>query len=309
MRKNFIGSLELLLAAIIWGFAFVAQTEGADNIPVFTFNFSRSIIAAAFLGALLVIIKAFSKRKVDMTPSPASMRESIIGGVACGVALFVATSFQQYGISLYPEGAAASGRAGFITAIYVILVPLVSIFIGKKIHALILLGALIAVGGMYLLCFGQGLGNLYLGDLFVFLCAVSFCGHILVINKFTKNVNGITLSCIQFLTMAVLSAIAMLIFEPLDFSSVKESILPVLYLGIMSSGVAYTLQIVGQSNTEPTIASIVMSLESVFAAVGGWLLLGERLSAKELFGCALVFVAIIVAQIPEFISNKANNKT
>ncbi len=308
MKKNLIGSLELLLAAIIWGFAFVAQTEGADNIPVFTFNFSRSIIAAAFLGALLLLTKAFSKRKVDMPPSPASMKESIIGGVACGVALFVATSFQQYGISLYPEGAAASGRAGFITAIYVILVPLVSIFAGRKIHPLILLGALVAVGGMYLLCFGQGLTNLYLGDLFVFLCAVSFCGHILVINKFTKNVKGITLSCIQFLTMAILSLIAMLIFEPFDFSSIKEAILPVLYLGIMSSGVAYTLQIVGQSNTEPTIASIVMSLESVFAAVGGWLLLSERLRTKELLGCALVFVAIIVAQIPEFISNKANNK-
>lgn len=297
--KNALGSIALLFAAIIWGFAFVAQTSGAENIPTFTFNFLRSYIAFFFLSVLIGLI---SIKKTDIIPRKKdSVKSLLTGGICCGIALFVATSFQQYGIGLYPENAGASGRSGFITALYVVLVPCVSALIfRKRIHPFVWCGVIIAVFGMYLLCFGSGISNLYLGDLMIFLCALSFCGHILVVDYFVAKNNGILLSCIQFFTMGTLSLVTMLIFETPSWNLVLDSILPILYLGIMSSGVAYTLQVVGQKHTDPTVASILMSLESVFAVIGGWLLLNERLSQKELFGCALVFLAIIVAQIPGF---------
>lgn len=301
--KKAFGSISLLIAAIIWGFAFVAQTSGAASIPTFTFNFLRSYIAFIFLG---IFIALASVKKPDMIPkTKASKKDLIIGGICCGIALFVATSFQQYGISLYPEGAGASGRSGFITALYVVLVPCFSALIFRRaIHPLVWCGVIVAVIGMYLLCFGGGISKIYIGDIMIFLCALSFCGHILVIDHFAKKSNGILLSCIQFFTMGTLSLISMLIFESPDFNAVLDSMLPILYLGIMSSGVAYTLQVVGQKHTEPTVASILMSLESVFAVIGGWLILGEKLSERELIGCFMVFVAIIVSQVPGFIKKK-----
>lgn len=303
MSKKILGSIELLIAAIIWGFAFVAQTSGAETIPTFTFNCLRSFIAVAFLALLCFGI---SLKKPDFLPKTRESRKGlIIGGVCCGVALFTATSFQQYGIGLYPSDAGASGRAGFITALYVVIVPCITaLLLRRKVHGLIWLGGLIAVLGMYMICFSEGLGAVYLGDLMVLICSLCFCVQILLIDHFVAKNNGILLSTVQFLTMGVLSLIFMLIFERPSLSAIMQSLLPLLYLGIMSSGVAYTLQIVGQKNTEPAVASIIMSFESVFALIGGWLILGEKLSGTELIGCALVFVAIIVAQAPGFIKKK-----
>lgn len=302
--KKAFGSISLLLAAIIWGFAFVAQTSGAETIPTFTFNFLRSYIAVIFLGAVIGI--ASIKDHGIIPRDKSSKRSLIIGGICCGIALFIATSFQQYGISLYPASAGASGRSGFITALYVVLVPCVSALIfRRRIHPLVWIGVIVAVVGMYLLCFGGGLEKLYIGDIMVFFCALSFCGHILVVDHFVEKNNGILLSCLQFLTMGTLSLISMLIFEDPSLDAILDSLIPLLYLGIMSSGVAYTLQLVGQKHTDPTVASILMSLESVFAVIGGWMILGERLTARELIGCSLVFLAIIVAQAPGF---KKKNK-
>lgn len=297
--KKTLGSIALLITAAIWGFAFVAQTSGAENIPTFTFNFLRSYIAFIFLAVLIALM---SLKKPDIIPRTTESKKAlVIGGICCGIALFVATSFQQYGIGLYPEDAGASGRSGFITALYVVIVPCVSALIfRKRIHIAVWCGVLIAVAGMYLLCFSGGISKLYMGDLMIFLCAISFCGHILVVDHFVKKSNAVLLSCIQFLTMGTLSLISMLIFEDPSIDAIMDSLIPILYLGIMSSGVAYTLQVVGQKHTDPTVASILMSLESVFAVIGGWLILHERLSVKELIGCALVFLAIIVAQTPGF---------
>lgn len=298
-----LGSAELLLAAIIWGFAFVAQTAGASTIPTFTFNCVRSCIASIFLAILLfVVFRASKKRGTPIFLG--KYKDIILGGICCGIALFVATNIQQYGISLYPSGAGASGRSGFITALYVVLVPCFSIFFRRRIHPLVWVGVLVAVAGMYMLCVSGGINSIYKGDIVVFFCALAFCGHILVVDRFVSKANGIALSCIQFLTVGVLSLICMLLFESPRPSELFDAAFPLLYLGIMSSGVGYTLQIVGQKNTEPTVASILMSLESVFAVIGGWLLLGERLSARELTGCALVFLAILIAQAPGFIRKK-----
>ena len=301
--KKIFGSISLLLAAVIWGFAFVAQTSGAKTIPTFTFNFLRSYIAFLFLGNLIAVF-AIKNREI-LPKAKGERKELIIGGILCGIALFTATSFQQYGISLYPEGAGASGRSGFITALYVVIVPCVSALIfRRRIHPFVWCGVVVAIVGMYLLCFSGGLAGVYIGDIMILVCAVCFCGHILLVDRFIDKCNGLLLSYIQFFTMGTLSLIAMLIFEAPDWGEVFKSILPILYLGIMSSGVAYTLQLVGQKHTEPTVASIIMSLESVFAIIGGWLLLHERFSGRELIGCVLVFLAIIIAQAPGFIKKK-----
>ena len=305
--KKLLGSVELFLAAFIWGFGFVAQTAGSEHIPTFTFSFLRSYIAFVFLAVLIFIVSKVQKENT-FPKNSAQLKQALIGGVCCGFVLFVSMNLQQFGIALYTRESAdiaASGRASFITALYVVFVAVVSpIILKQKNHLLVWLGVVISLVGLYLLCFGNGIGGLYVGDISLLLCAITFCGHILTVNHFVKKTNGIILSCIQFFTVGTLSMIAMFIFDTPDWSLVGHSLLPVIYLGIMSSGVAYTLQIVGQANTPPTIASILMSLESVFGVIGGWIVLGEKLSAKELIGCALVFIAIIVAQIPDFLNEK-----
>ncbi len=298
--KNLLGSFILLFASAIWGFAFVAQTTGAESIPAFTFNCLRSYIAFIFLAFLSALVRIKNKELFPKTKE--SKKTLIIGGAVCGTALFVASAFQQYGIGMYPDGASASGRSGFITALYVIWVPIASSLIFKKrIHMLVWTGTLTAAAGMYLLCLGDGISGIYLGDILVLICSLCFVIQILFIDHYAAKTNGLLLSAVQFFTVGTLSFIAMLLFEKPSLSAIIDMALPILYLGIMSSGVAYTLQIVGQKRTEPTIASIVMSFESVFAAVGGALLLNERLTARELIGCLLVFGAIIAAQIPGFI--------
>lgn len=294
--KNIKGSFILLIAALIWGTAFVAQTSGSEIVPTFTFNASRSFIGALFLFILSMV---FSKYSVHKDSSYKASKWPVIGGILCGLVLFFAMGFQQAGIGLYPDGVAASGRAGFLTATYVVMVAVYSQIAGRKIHPLIVLSVVGVICGMYLLCMSGGFSNLYIGDVLEFICAICFTIHILVVDRFSEC-DSIKLSCMQFLTCGVLSLIVALFTEKIDFANILLAIGSILFAGVMSSGVAYTLQMVGQKYAEPAVASIVMSLESVFSVLAGWLILNEVLSNKELIGCVLVFCAVIIAQIPQF---------
>ncbi len=296
--KNVKGALILLIAAFIWGVAFVAQASAADEVGSFTFNASRSFVATIFLSALVLVRRrGKSDKSIDSVPFG---KRLLIGGALCGVALFAASNFQQAGIAMYPDGVAAAGRSGFLTATYVVMVALTSVFFKKRLHPLVLLAALCTVAGMYLLCLSGGFGGIYLGDVMELICAVCFTVHILVIDRFS-SFDSVKLSLTQFVVSGLLSLVCALIFERPHLSDVLSSWVPIVYTGLFSSGIAYTLQMVGQKYAEPAVASITMSLESVFSVLAGWLLLNERLSLRELFGCALVFAAVLIAQTPEFI--------
>lgn len=299
-HNNLKGSLILCTAALIWGLAFVAQSGAADKVPSFTFNALRSFIGAF---ALFVFWKVLNiKQKESFFPKEKGERKNYYkAAVVCGVCLAVSMNLQQFGIAIYPKGAAVEARAGFLTALYVILVPIMSVFLRKKINPFVWVGVLVAIIGVYCLCLGGGITGIYFGDVLLFCCAISFATHILAVDKYVGFTGGIKLSILQFFVVGVISSILSVIFDTVNWQLVLMATPQILYLGIMSSGVAYTLQIVGQKYAEPAVASITMSLESVFAALGGVIISGNMLSVNEVVGCALVFVAIIVAQIPEFI--------
>lgn len=304
--KKTKGTLILLLTALIWGVAFVAQSSAANNIGSFTFNAARSLVAALFLLVFIEMRKAFEKALTEK-PEKADSKRVIIGGLLCGIALFSAVNFQQFGISAYPDGVASSGRAGFLTASYVVMVALCARISGKKLHPIVLLSVVGCVAGMYMLCLSGGFSVIYLGDILVLVLAVFFTAYILVIDHFSK-LDSIKMSCIQFFVCGTLSLIATLIVEKPSMDVLLAAWLPILYAGILSSGVGYTLQMIGQKYAEPAVASIVMSLESVFAALAGWIILNERLSSNELIGCGLVFLSVILAQVPEFIKKGSEVK-
>lgn len=299
--NNLKGSLILITAALIWGLAFVAQSGAAELVPPFTFNALRSFIGA---GALYIFFCLTNiKKKTPFFPKEKGDRKGyFVAALVCGICLAVSINFQQFGIAAYPKGVATEARSGFITALYVILVPIFSVFFRKKVGLAVWLGVIIAIIGVYMLCFSDGISGIYLGDILVLLCAFSFTLHIMSVDKYVSLTGGVKLSIMQFFICGIISAVLALIFEIKDI--VPQNILSaapqILYLGIMSSGVAYTLQIVGQKFAEPAVASISMSLESVFAALGGWIISGKGLSNTEIIGCSLVFVAIIVAQLPQF---------
>ena len=299
--KNIKGSLILLMAAFIWGTAFVAQTSGSQNVGTFTFNASRSFVGAAFLVIVIMVVRLSANKNVKQEITSDEYRPKtkwpIKGGIICGCVLCTAMSLQQYGISIYPKGVAASGRAGFLTATYVVMVSVVSVFMGKKMHWIIGVSVTGCVAGMYLLCMSGGVSGIYLGDVLVFLGAICFTIHILVIDKFS-SADSMKMSCIQFIVIAIISTFAMIFKENITFAGIKAALVPILYAGVLSSGIAYTLQMVGQKYAQPSVASIVMSLESVFAVLAGWIVLGELLKPKEIMGCVLVFAAVILAQVP-----------
>lgn len=299
MKKNrIISNAALLLAAIIWGFAFVSQEQAAKYVEPFTVNGIRSIIGSVILIPLILIMSKQSGRPV-FEKTKKDRKTLLIAGVSCGTLLCIAANFQQFGIALYPAQAAASGRSGFITALYVVLVPVFGVFFKKKVGLPVWISVLLAIIGMYLLCFSGGIGGIYTGDLIVLLCAFAFCMQILCIDRFIDRIDGVKLASIEFFVCGILSLIMMFIFENPDPSAILYAGKHILYLGVMSSGVAYTLQIIGQKYSDnPTVSSIVMSLESVFAAIGGWLLLGEKLTLREIIGCVIMFSAIIIAQLP-----------
>jgi len=302
MQKNGIRNTGMLfLAALIWGFAFVAQSAGMDYVGPFTFNAVRCVIGAIVLVPVALLYKPENREngstKVEKGNNKTSWfqrnKTLLLGGSSCGVFLGVATNLQQLGIL-----STSVGKAGFLTALYIVLVPVAGLFFKKKCGATVWVGVICSFLGLYLLCMTEGSFSLAIGDWFLLGCAVVFTGHILVIDYFAPKVNGVWMSCIQFFVAGIISAIPMLCTETPTLESIFAAKLPILYAGVMSCGVAYTLQILGQKNYNPTIAVLILSLESCFSVLGGFLILGETLSARELFGCGLMFVAIILAQLP-----------
>lgn len=282
MSKQLRNSLLLFIAALIWGVAFVAQSSGMDYIGPFTFTFLRNVIGAAVLLPLAI----FSKEKSE------DNKTLIISAVLCGIALGVASSLQQYGI-VYTT----AGKAGFLTALYIIMVPIFGIFLKEKCPLTVWIAVAAAVAGVYLLCIKEGF-TINRGDIFEFLCAVVFTIHIIIISKFSNKINAYRFSCIQFVTAGLVALVLMLIFnESVSWQTVKAAWLPLLYTGVMSSGVAFTLQTIGQRDLNPTVAAIIMSLESCISAIAGWIILGQTLTAREITGCAIMFAAIILAQL------------
>lgn len=290
MKKQLKGSLALLCGTFIWGSAFIAQSVGMDLIGPFTFQAIRCALAVIFL-FLMTLVFDF---KIGMTKSLAKWKNKqlwIAGGV-CGAALFVAASLQQVGL-IYTD----PGKAGFLTAMYIVLVPMLGIFIHKKPGLNAVFSVALALVGLYLLSF-MGVSTINVGDLLMIGCALAFAVQILLIDRFAQDLDGLRLNCVQALVVAVLSLPWMLLTEELDMSNILACWLPLGFAGILSMGVAYSLQIVGQKNLEPTTASLIMSLESVFAALGGWLILHDTMTAWELCGCGLVFAGVILSQLP-----------
>lgn len=285
----------LFLAAFFWGTTFVAQSIGADHVGAYTYLAGRSWIAVVFLTPVVYAFDRFHDRRGTDNRRPrtdADRRKLIVAGLISGTALCAASAAQQIGVAY-----TTASKAGFITALYVVLVPILSIFLKRRPSVHIWGCVVLALGGMYLLCITPGALRLELGDAYELACALLFAVQILVVAHFSPLVDGVRLSRMQFFVVAVLSTVLMFVFETPTREAVWAALPAIAYAGIFSSGIAYTLQILGQENVNPTVASLVMSLESVFSALSSWLVLGERLSARELLGAALMFIAIVLAQI------------
>ena len=301
--KQMTGTLILLMAAFIWGTAFVAQSSASGSVSSFTFNAARSFVACAFLFIFTGIRSLVHKQ------SKVGIKKILTGGICCGIPLFVASNLQQFGLAVYPDGVAASGRAGFLTATYVVMVALCAGFLRKKRpHPLLWIAVAGCLTGMYFLCLSGGFSGFYLGDALELGCALFFTVQILMVDRFSK-IDSVKMCCAQFFVCGILSGLGMIFFETPSLSSLSGAWVEILYVGLMSSGIAYTLQMAGQKRTEPAVASIVMSLESVFAALAGWLILNEKLQPIELLGCGLVFASVILAQVPGFIKASMRSVT
>lgn len=286
----------LALTAFIWGVAFVAQSVGMDYVGPFTFNAVRSLLG----GLVLLPFIAFRDRRngrnngaaaVDGKEAGGLNRTLLAGGVLCGLALCVASSLQQIGI-----GYTTVGKAGFITAMYIVIVPVLGIFLKKRTGILVWISVALAAAGLYFLCMTESF-SIGKGDLYVLACAVVFSVHILLIDAYSPRVDGVKLSCLQFLVCGVIAGMAALIWEKPDMTAILAAWAPILYAGVLSCGVAYTLQVIGQKGMNPTVASLILSLESLFSVLAGWILLGQRLSLREITGCILMAAAIILAQL------------
>lgn len=287
-KDNMRSNVWLLLAAIIWGVAFVAQSDAMNYVGALTFNGGRF-----FLGALVLLpLVMVNQHKLGREGRAQQRKPLLIGGLLCGTALAIATALQQYGLI-----ETSAGKAGFLTALYVVLVPMIGLLFKRKVPFTVWIGAVVAVAGMYLLCINETF-TLAVSDILILLCAVAFSVQITLVSHFSPQVDGVTLSCIEFFVAGALNMIPALFVEHNHIPSLMAAWLPLLYTGVLSSGVAYTLQMLGQKHAHPAIASLIMSLESVFAALAGWWILGDLLSARELWGSVLMFAAVILAQIP-----------
>lgn len=296
MKQQIKSSLILLLTATIWGVAFVAQSVGMEYIGPFTFNAIRCVLGGLVLIPVILVLK--KKKETGAENQEKEDKKTLwAGGIACGVILCIASNLQQFGIM-----EASVGKSGFFTALYIVMIPVIGIFIGKRPGIKLWFCVALAVVGMYLLCMKDGSFTIERADIMLLLCALAFSFHILVVDYFSPKVDGVKMSCIQFFVCGVLSAVGMLFTETPDISNIQAAWLPLLYAGLLSCGVGYTLQIVGQKGINPVIASLIMSLESVISALAGWVILGQVLSPKEILGCVLMFVAIIITQI--LIGNK-----
>ena len=290
MKKQLKGSLSLLCGTFIWGSAFIAQSVGMDLIGPFTFQAIRCMLAVIFLFLITLIFDW--KIGIQQSLSKWKNKRLWMAGGICGCALFVAASLQQIGL-VYTD----PGKAGFLTAMYIVLVPMLGIFVHRRPGLNAVISVVLALVGLYLLSF-MGVTSINVGDLFLIGGALGFAVQILLIDRFAQDLDGLRLNCVQALVVAVLSVPFMLLTEELDMGNILACWLPLVFAGILSMGVAYSLQIVGQKNLEPTTASLIMSLESVFAALGGWLILHNTMTARELCGCVLVFAGVIISQLP-----------
>lgn len=291
MKQQLKGSLALLFATVIWGSAFIAQSVGMELIGPFTFQAIRCMLAVLFL----VPVTFLFDRKIGIRASAAKWKNKHLwkAGIICGCALFVAASLQQIGL-IYTD----AGKAGFLTAMYIVLVPVLGLFLKRKMPKTTVFSVILAVFGLYLLSC-MGVSGINIGDVCLMGCALAFAVQITCIDHFAPGLDGFRLNCIQSLTVAVLSVPFVLLTETVDIGNILSCWFPLVFAGVLSMGVAYSLQIVGQKDVEPATASLIMSLESVFAALGGWWLLEERMSANELLGCGLVFAAVVISQLPE----------
>ena len=294
MKKKFSYIL-FFIATVIWGLAFIAQ-KAAVLIPPFTVGAIRSLLASLFLLALIPIMDKANgghRHLIAKNKTLDFTKRELIGGFWLGVIITVATAFQQYGLG---EGTDA-GKAAFITALYVVIVPIISIVLGKRPSILTVISIPIAIFGFYLLCIGENL-SLNVSDLLVLVCAVIFAGHIIVVDHFSPGCDGVRMSFVQFFVAFILNSILAIIIDGVvDIRTIGSVIGSLLFLGIMSSGIAYTLQIIGQKDADPSVASMILSLEAVFGVIGGAILLKERMSEREIIGCVIVFCAVLMAQI------------
>lgn len=290
MEANFL----LLLTALIWGFAFVAQRVGSEFMGAFAFNGIRFALGALSLLPVIYLMERPRNGKSTILPKPTKEEHKIllIAGLACGFVLFSAASLQQFGIFF-----TTAGKTGFITALYIVLVPVFGIFLKQKVGLNAWLGVVLATVGLYLLCITETF-TIGFGDFIILIGAGFWASHILLINHFAGKVSSLRLAFLQFAVVSLLSFILSLIFETTTLSSIRLAMIPILYSGFLSIATAFTLQIIGQKNAPPTLASIILSMEAVFGAIGGWLILGEVLSLRELVGCVIMFVAIIISQLP-----------
>lgn len=289
--------LLLLTAAVIWGMAFVSQKAGMDSMGPLTFNGVRNLIGSAVLIPVILILRN-RVPKAERRPLP--VKTTIIGGLACGLALTAASNLQQFGLAL-----TTVGKGGFITTLYIVLTPILGIFLHKKVPGAVWAAVAFAVVGMYLLCFTGDSYAISTGDLLVLGSALIFSVHILVIDKYSPLTDGVVLSCIQFFVCGVISTAGAFIFEEPSWGQLADGIIPILYAGVLSCGVAYTLQIVGQKGLDPTVSALILSMESVVAAVSGYiagaaglLKTDQALTPRQIAGCVIVFAAVILVQLP-----------
>ena len=299
MNKTLRANLLLILTALIWGVAFVAQDVAADAVPPMYFNGLRMSLAAL---AILPTVCLMDRRAARGTGEglawkqmpPAQKKELLIAGAWCGVLLTLGSTSQQIGLSM----GAGAGKAGFVTAMYIVLVPLAGIFWRRRIGWMVWVAVVLSTAGLYFLCM-QGGFQVALSDVMLLLCAVAYTGHILVVDHFSRHTDCVKMSLVQFIVTAVLCLVSAMLFETVSLSAVLSCVIPIAYAGILSAGVGYTLQILAQRDAEPAIASLLMSMESVFAVLAGWIILGDALSLRELTGCVLMMGGIVLAQLPQ----------
>ncbi|MGN0165932.1 MAG: DMT family transporter [Lachnospiraceae bacterium] len=314
MKKQIRGSLLLLLTATIWGIAFVAQSAGMDYIGAFTFNCVRSLIGGVVLIPCIFLIRALNNKQDmgkpeknretcenialtqnDNSPELKQKRKTLLmGGISCGVILCMGSNLQQLALKT-----ATVGKAGFITALYIVMVPVAGLFFHKKVGTKAAMGVVLAVMGLYCLCVDGDFGSWKTEDILLLGTALVFTAHILVVDYFAPMTDCVAMSCIQFFVCGIISGVFMFLLENPSLSGIIDAAVPVLYAGVCSSGIAYTLQIVGQRDVNPTMSSMIMSLESVISVLAGYFLLNEVLTKREMAGCILMFAAIILSQLPD----------
>ncbi len=305
-QANLKGSIILCSAALLWGFSLVIQGDVSTRISPFLFNFLRAALGSAFLLVVLALRRLIFKKSI-LPKDRQGKKQLLLTGLLCGLFLTVCLNLQQFGLALYPEGVAAEARCGFLTSLYVVVVPLLSVLFGKRLSLATILSVALACAGVYFLCLSGGFEGIYLSDVLILLCAFFFSFQILAISRYGEAVDGIALSMLQLGVFSILSGILSFFFETPTKEMITSNLPSILFLGIFASGVAYTMQILGQKDTDPTLASLCLSLEGVFGAFFGWILSGHALSPRELLGCALIFLSVILMQLLPILEGRLRN--